>query len=278
MRPTSKAWKPLKHPENCMKRSEIPWKSFGASAFSAHRSHFKQEAALDARYLKDRFFRQLKHPVFLDSDDLHNLTDLKAAVKASDVVVFLQTTRIFTRPWCIIEAYCALTCGQPVVAVRVLGAFRYEFEQASQVLNYLDEELDASQQALVEKECAAPLTTVAYVLATKIPHVRGPHEICSLFQIRERSRCRGHNQFCGNFCIPESFNYIDLGSALAGDLEDVHPVRRSARAGWRGDGDPARLPDRGEGRAGARTLHADPQRGAHFTQLPRFQKKNMEKS
>ena len=38
-------------------------------------SHFKQEAAGDARFLKDKLEERVREPVFLDSDDLQDLAD-----------------------------------------------------------------------------------------------------------------------------------------------------------------------------------------------------------
>ena len=46
--------------------------------YAAFLSHFKMEAASDARYLKDTLERILQAPVFLDSD---NLSDLRALGK-----------------------------------------------------------------------------------------------------------------------------------------------------------------------------------------------------
>ena len=40
------------------------------------------------------------HQVFLDSDDLKDLSQLQQHVRHSDVFVLLQTKHVLERPWC----------------------------------------------------------------------------------------------------------------------------------------------------------------------------------
>jgi hypothetical protein len=104
-------------------------------------SHYKVEAAGDARHLKDRLVGLLGAPVFLDSDDLLDLRELLRIVvrmhpthqsppsvfslqyafsltrllssrmylqARSDVLLLLQTSNVLTRAWCLLELYTAI--------------------------------------------------------------------------------------------------------------------------------------------------------------------------
>eukprot|EP00966_Prymnesium_polylepis_P063146 1465915-Prymnesium_polylepis.1 len=56
--------------------------------FACFLSHYKMEAASEARYLKDLLQRMLDAPVFLDSEDLVDLRDLfDGGVRSSDTLV-----------------------------------------------------------------------------------------------------------------------------------------------------------------------------------------------
>ena len=67
--------------------------------YAAFMSHYKQEAAADARHIKDKLVDKLGAPVFLDSDDLIDLRNLCHQVSMSDVLVLFQTQNLLTRPW-----------------------------------------------------------------------------------------------------------------------------------------------------------------------------------
>ena len=58
---------------------------------------------MEARYLQTALEESFGRRVFLDSDDLHDLTRLREAVVQSDVLVLLQSARVLERPWCRIE-------------------------------------------------------------------------------------------------------------------------------------------------------------------------------
>lgn len=76
--------------------------------YAAFMSHYKNEAAADARQVKDKLVDMLGAPVFLDSDDLMDLRNLCHQVSMSDVLVLFQTRDLLTRPWCLVEIYTAL--------------------------------------------------------------------------------------------------------------------------------------------------------------------------
>ena len=89
--------------------------------FAAFLSHYKAEAATEARLCQMELQKMLKHDIFLDSDDLQDLRTLKDDVRDSEVLLLLQSKDVLTRPWCLIELYTAVTNNVPIVAlVRLL--------------------------------------------------------------------------------------------------------------------------------------------------------------
>ena len=83
----------LKRRSSKIECTGLVWEN--GKAFALFLSHFKQEAAGDARMLKELTEETLSAPVFLDSDDLVDLKRLIKNVEDSDVLVLLQTTNIF---------------------------------------------------------------------------------------------------------------------------------------------------------------------------------------
>ena len=64
--------------------------------FAAFISHYKAEAAMEARFLQRELQLALSgRRCFLDSDDLHDLKRLKDAVLESDVLVVLQSAHLY---------------------------------------------------------------------------------------------------------------------------------------------------------------------------------------
>ena len=85
-------------------------------------SHYKMEAASEARYLKDLLQRMLDVDVFLDSEDLVDLRDLfDSGVHRSDVLVVLCTQHIALRPWCLCEILEASRGHVPVMPILLEG-------------------------------------------------------------------------------------------------------------------------------------------------------------
>ena len=159
----------LKRRSSKIECTGLVWEN--GKAFALFLSHFKQEAAGDARMLKELTEETLSAPVFLDSDDLVGLKRLIKNVEDSDVLVLLQTTNIFSRPWCVVEAYTAILNKVPMICVNVMGAFPYNFADAEGFLASLESELSAEARDLVVAELGVPIEQVAYVLSTTIPKV-----------------------------------------------------------------------------------------------------------
>jgi hypothetical protein len=150
--------------------SEAPQKPWAAFI-----SHFKSEAAMEARYLQAELSVLLNRPCFIDSDNLHDLRSLQQHVRDSDVLLLLQTKGVLTRPWCLVELLTALAADVPIVNVVIsTGAFAYNFAEAEQFLIELEgklEEANPSASALVTETMGVSMEDAAYELSTTIPQL-----------------------------------------------------------------------------------------------------------
>ena len=99
--------------------------------YGAFLSHFKMEAALEARWLQTQLEEALGKRCFLDSDDLRDLGELRKHVQDSDVVVLIQSTNVLTRPYCVLELLWAVEANVPIVGINLTNhAFPYDFGTA----------------------------------------------------------------------------------------------------------------------------------------------------
>jgi len=99
---------------------KVAWKPL--DIYACFLSHYKNEAACDARYLHDVLRKMLCAPCFLDSSSLKDLRYLiSEGLYRSDVMLILLTKRVLTRPWCLLEVYFATTRGIPIFPVEVAG-------------------------------------------------------------------------------------------------------------------------------------------------------------
>ena len=144
----------------------------GGGGFAAFLSHYKIEAATEARWLQEKievalFGRQL----FLDSDDLVDLTKLRDHVRESDCVLLLQTRSVLSRPWCIVELLTAIDAGIPIIGVSILsGAHTYDFGQACAFMTHLDTLLDAEKRAQISA-LGIDMADAAFKLAHVLPNI-----------------------------------------------------------------------------------------------------------
>jgi len=105
-------------------------------------SHYKMEAASDARYMHDMFRKMLKAPVFLDSSTLNDLRDLiTEGVHKSDTLILLATRGVLARPWCLLELLETAREGIPVVVVQMANG-GFTFDEAHRFMTNLEGELD----------------------------------------------------------------------------------------------------------------------------------------
>ena len=82
--------------------------------FAGFLSHYKAEAAAEARILKNEIVRTLRtssDKVFLDADNLSDLRMLLSNVKESDVFILMLTDGVLSRPWCLAELNAAADSG-----------------------------------------------------------------------------------------------------------------------------------------------------------------------
>lgn len=110
--------------------------------WAAFVSHFKAEAAMEARYIHEALEGRIG-PTFIDSDDLVNLTQLTQNVRDSGVLVLVQSKGVLERPWCILEIMTAIEHGIPIIGISLTsGPFAYDFAATAAYLDALDTELE----------------------------------------------------------------------------------------------------------------------------------------
>jgi hypothetical protein len=94
--------------------------------YAAFLSHFKTEAAAEARVLKLELVRSLRtkeEQVFLDADNLTDLRDLLDCVRESDALILMYTKNVLSRPWCLLELATAVEANVPIILLRIANAF-----------------------------------------------------------------------------------------------------------------------------------------------------------
>lgn len=142
-----------------------------AAKYAAFISHYKMEAAMEARFVKMELEHALGAPVFLDSDDLRNLNQLQACVLASQVLVIVQSSGVYKRPYVLLELCTAIAYHIPIVAVQLCGGpFAYDFGDSAEFLMHLDQRLSTSE-AKVLRDHGVSLIDCAWKLSEIIPFV-----------------------------------------------------------------------------------------------------------
>jgi len=112
-----------------------------AKGYACFLSHYKVEAASDARFMHDMLAKMLHYPVFLDSSDLVDLRSLITdGVADSDVILVLATKGVWTRPWCLLEMYHAMKIGTPVVLINIKGG-GFDIDDACAYINNIESEM-----------------------------------------------------------------------------------------------------------------------------------------
>ena len=114
--------------------------------YAAFVSHYKEEAAMEARFLQMELEKHTGSRVFLDSDDLRSLQKLSDPVRQSKVLILVQTKSVLTRPFCLLEMLAAIDAGIPIVGVGVEGRTRdaYNFADAQSFLTHSSTSLRSS--------------------------------------------------------------------------------------------------------------------------------------
>lgn len=118
-----------------LKRYVDGW--FVRGKYAAFLSHFKNEAAAEARVLKMELTRALRakeEQNFLDSDNLTDLRELLNAVRGSDALILIYTNGVLSRPWCLLELHTAVQASVPIIAMRVQNQFAGDTSEIPSIL------------------------------------------------------------------------------------------------------------------------------------------------
>lgn len=128
-------------------------------------SHYKLESGTEAALMKEDLLRifvdDKSHPghsmpaaVFLDTEELRDLNQLRQHVRQSHNLLFLLTPGLLLRPWCLIEVVEAYKAGVKIVPVEVQRrgiSFEYPDEDFWQSLRN-GQFLDPGSNSVLQKE------------------------------------------------------------------------------------------------------------------------------
>ena len=143
--------------------------------YAAFLSHFKAEAAAEARILKLELVKALRTPdekIFLDADSLSDLRELQAQVTETDVFILMLTDGVLSRPWCLAELVAAANAQVPIVVLNINNSFHMHGaeERVVEILNdlpaYLQQKNPSAAEAL--KGIDLDVTTIGPLILTAI--------------------------------------------------------------------------------------------------------------
>merc|ERR1712185_556639 len=141
------------------------------SGFAIFLSHYKTEAATEARWLQEHLEREISQRVFLDSDDLTDLSRLKDHVLESKCIALLQTRSVLSRPWCLVELLTAIDARVPIIGISITsGTAPYDFTAALAFMTHLDSALDADARAALAAH-GIDVADAAFKLANTLPNI-----------------------------------------------------------------------------------------------------------
>jgi len=149
-------------------------------------THFKVEAGTEAalmrteieailRETEDHIAKDFNVPVFLDSEDLNNLSDLQERVRRTHFVVALLTQDVLTRPWCIVEIVTARASNVPVLLVSIdKSGFNFTYPDEAFYKRLRDGEIIDPAGIEVLSECGIDLHDVEGALKRVFKHIAIP--------------------------------------------------------------------------------------------------------
>eukprot|EP01046_Picozoa_sp_COSAG06_P001166 COSAG06_NODE_35_length_30757_cov_53.112532_14_plen_668_part_00 len=108
--------------------------------FAGFLSHYKKEAAAEARILKTELVRALRtssNKVFLDADNLTDLRVLLNNVKQSDIFILMLTDGVLSRPWCLAELNAAAEADIPILVLSINNSYRCNASRITEILTDL---------------------------------------------------------------------------------------------------------------------------------------------
>ena len=131
----------------CLALSSAPAAAPPVKKWAAFLSHYKTEAAMEARFLQTELEVLLGRKCFLDSDDLRDLRLLQQSVRQSDCLILVQSKSVLSRPYCLLELFTAIEARVPIVGVSLQltgGAPSYDFNAAPAFLARLEQTLESA--------------------------------------------------------------------------------------------------------------------------------------
>ena len=168
----------------------VKWPS--EKSYACFLSHYKMEAASDARLLHDMLAKMLRYPVFLDSANLTDLRQLISnGVADSDVMLMLGTKGLFTRPWCLLEVVHSARLKVPTIIVEIRNS-GFDAKESQRYIDNLEETMgtdDPSSLELLHEHLGQDLTELKAACAAVLT---------SLIENGKRLSCAGSTNF-GSF-------------------------------------------------------------------------------
>lgn len=161
-------------------------------------SHFKGEAAAEARILKTELVKRLRakeEQIFLDSDNLFDLRELLDSVAESDAIVLLYTAGVLSRPWCLLELQAAAKSKRPLILIRIANSFAVDPSEIQNTLDdlpaFLDKHNPAASATLAEYKTDADAVAAdirgILTAACEEPLMYDPHQSVVVMQSQMHS-------------------------------------------------------------------------------------------
>jgi hypothetical protein len=156
-------------------------------------SHYKDQAGAEARVLKQLLSRCLRteteDQIFLDSDNLTNLSALRDHITQSDAVVVLLTKNFLSRPWCLVEMQTAVRERVPIIILPIKPSTHYldptdEQEGIASILDNLPAWLHANQYPIDHKAIVMSCPE----MGTLKPDGSGPYDQNVMDKVSELSK------------------------------------------------------------------------------------------
>jgi len=144
---TTMGWNVLRRRRLCSleKPPRVTWKLGPGKKYAVFLSHYKDEAGMEARYLRDLLQKVLRKPCFLDSQNLSSLNNLFThGLLCSDAVVLLATKDVLRRPYCLLELWCAQQTGVPIVILEISGR-NFSWTDAARTLEDIEGSLESPE-------------------------------------------------------------------------------------------------------------------------------------
>jgi len=136
------------------------WTSSKNKSYACFLSHYKVEAASDARFLHDMLAKMLRYPIFLDSAKLVDLRQLISnGIGDCDVVILLCTKGVLTRPWCLLEVVEAQRRKVPILLLEIKNS-NWDMDAAFHYIQNLEDNMgrdDPDGLALIKEHFGGSL-------------------------------------------------------------------------------------------------------------------------